>query len=375
MLSEGFGAGHTRAAHALSRSLKQLSPHIQTRVFELGSYLNPTIAPWIMAAYRKTVSARPRFMGMVYRYQYNKSINRISSLALHRLFYTHTLSIIRQLKPDIIVCTHPIPNAVISRLQRLGLHHIPLFTLITDYDAHATWITPEVHTYLISTPEVKTKMLQHGVPLSKIVVTGIPVHPDFWRQHNKEEIRARYSLKDMPTVLMMGGGWGLMNHTNLIEYMTRWRSSIQFIFCLGNNDKARKQLAAEPRLQHEHVHILGYTHEIDKLMEVSDLLITKPGGITCTEGLAKGIPMLFFAPLPGQEEENCHYFTEHGYGEPIHSFDTVAKWMVRLSQDVEPLRKIRQEHIDNLERFHPTACAEVILNSLGQETQEVSPAK
>jgi len=129
LLSERFGAGHTQAAHALAVSLRKLSPHVQTRVMELGSFLNPKTAPLIIEAYRKTVLVQPKLVGFMYKTQYNRSLNRLTTMALHRVFYTHAMSVMRQLKPDMIVCTHPIPSAVISRLRRLGLN-VPLCTVI-----------------------------------------------------------------------------------------------------------------------------------------------------------------------------------------------------------------------------------------------------
>ena len=102
----------------------------------------------------KTVSTRPRLVGMLYRSQYKKSLNRLTRLALHRIFYAQAQRVIEELRPDLIICTHPFPNAVVSRLKRQGLD-VPLYTLITDYDAHGTWVNPEVDEYLVSTPHVK----------------------------------------------------------------------------------------------------------------------------------------------------------------------------------------------------------------------------
>ncbi|ASR48431.1 glycosyltransferase [Paenibacillus kribbensis] len=363
LLSEGFGAGHTQAAYALSSSLRKLSPNVQTRVLELGSFLNPRMAPLIITAYKKTVVSQPRLVGLVYRHQYKKSLNRLTTLALHRLFYTQTRNILRQLRPDLVVCTHPIPSAVISRLKRLGLH-VPLCTVITDYDAHGTWISPEVDRYFVSTPEVMRKLRARGVPVSKIQVTGIPVHPNFWEHPGHDEIREQFGLKPIPTVLVMGGGWGLMNDEVIHRSLTEWRENIQFIFCLGHNDKMRRKMQLDPRFNHPNIHIFGFTREIDKLMEVSNLLITKPGGMTCTEGLAKGIPMLFHKPLPGQEEENCQYFTAQGFGEPITSLDVVVKWMNRLLHDFPEIVRKRQEHVHNVARFYPLQSAQSILDIL-----------
>ncbi|WP_430041036.1 MGDG synthase family glycosyltransferase [Paenibacillus sp. NRS-1781] len=363
LLSEGFGAGHTQAAYALSSSLRKLSPNVQTRVLELGSFLNPRMAPLIITAYKKTVISQPRLIGMVYRHQYKKSLNRLTTLALHRLFYTQTRNILRQLRPDLVVCTHPIPSAVISRLKRLGVH-VPLCTVITDYDAHGTWISPEVDRYFVSTPEVMRKLRTRGVPMSKIQVTGIPVHPNFWEHPGHDEIRDQFGLKPIPTVLVMGGGWGLMNDEVIHRSLTHWRENIQFIFCLGHNDKIRRKMQLDSLFNHPNIQIFGFTREIDKLMEVSNLLITKPGGMTCTEGLAKGIPMLFHKPLPGQEEENCQYFTAQGFGEPITSLDVVVKWMNRLLHEFPEIVRKRQDHVHNVARYYPLQSAQSILDIL-----------
>src|SRR5207253_2051488 len=100
----------------------------------------------------------------------------------------------------------------------------------------------------------------------------------------------------------------------IMTYIARWRDQIQLIFCTGNNEKVMQRLTNDARFQHPNIHLMGFTKDIDKLMDISNLLITKPGGMTCTEAMAKGIPMLFFSPIPGQEEENCQYFSENGYG-------------------------------------------------------------
>ncbi|XEC95493.1 glycosyltransferase [Paenibacillus tarimensis] len=363
LLSEGFGSGHTQAAYALAVGLRQLSPGIQTRVIELGKFLNPVVGPWIMSAYRKTITKQPKLVGMMYRTQYHKSLNRFTQLALHRIFYTQTSQVISQLKPDLIICTHPVPNAVVGRLKRLGLD-IPLYTLITDYDAHGTWINPEVNKYLVSTVLVKKKLMAHGIPAARIEVTGIPVHPNFWTTHDKSEIQIQFGLSPMPTVLIMGGGWGLLSGDSLFEYMTRWRDSVQMIFCVGNNDKAREKMLSNPKFHHPNVKIIGFTNEISKLMDVSDLLITKPGGMTCTEGLSKGIPMLFYGPLPGQEEENMDYFIRNGFGEMLLTEETVDKWFSLIQEPYAAVQFRRTLLSKRNQQYNPSQCSRAVLQMM-----------
>lgn len=362
LLSEGFGSGHTQAAYALAVGLRLSSPDIQTRVIELGKFLNPVVGPLIVSAYRKTVSKQPKLVGMMYRSNYHKSLNRFTQLALHRVFYTHTSQVIDQLKPDLIICTHPVPNAVVSRLKRLGEENVQLCTVITDYDAHGTWISQEVNHYLVSTPKVKLKLMERGVEEERIEVTGIPVHPSFWQTNDRSEVLKQFGLRDMPTVLIMGGGWGLMDEDDqLLDYMTEWRNRVQLIVCVGSNEKMKEKLLQEERFNHPNVHILGFTREVSKLMDVADVLVTKPGGMTCTEGLSKGLPMLFYKPIPGQEEENSEYFVQNGFAEMLNTHDTIDKWFTRI-QEREAFAQFRQALLRKRnEQYDPKECTDAVL--------------
>ncbi|UQZ35071.1 UDP-N-acetylglucosamine--LPS N-acetylglucosamine transferase [Paenibacillus sp. PK3_47] len=363
LFSEGFGTGHTGAAYALAEGIKLLHPDVQCRVIELGKFLNPTVAPWILSAYRKTVSSQPKLVGMMYKTQYNKSLNRLTKMALHRIFYTHASQVIEQLKPDLIICTHPIPAAVISRLKRQGLD-VPLYTLITDYDAHASWVNPEADRYLVSTSRVKSILTGRGVSPELVTVTGIPVHPKFWEKYNKAQLRKELGLADIPTVLIMGGGWGLMFGKDVMDSLTARMDDIQLIFCMGSNDKLVSKMGSDPLLNHPNVRILGYSSEINKLMDASDLLITKPGGMTCTEGQTKGIPMLFYSAIPGQEEKNAQYFVELGLAEVLDA-QVVDKWFSLLLREYNGLEELRMRRIAP-ERQQPQNCAQTVLQLLGK---------
>ncbi|AJS60052.1 UDP-N-acetylglucosamine--LPS N-acetylglucosamine transferase [Paenibacillus sp. IHBB 10380] len=367
-LSEGFGTGHTQAAHALASGMKKLHPHLQCRVIELGNFLNPTVGPWILSAYRKTVSTTPAIIGMFYRNKYDKSLNRLTQLALHRIFYTHAAQVLSQLKPDIIICTHPIPNSVISRLKRQGVD-VPLITLITDYDVHGTWVNPEVNQYLVSSPRVKNLLLERGVASHHIKMTGIPVHPDFWERGNRDQLRAEFNLKSQPTVLVMGGGWGLAFKRDFLVQLTSWADHIQLIFCVGSNLKLLDKMKENPIFDHPNITLLGYSSQINKLMDVSDLLITKPGGMTCTEGLIKGIPMIFYEAIPGQEEQNSLFFVNRGFAETLHS-TVLNRWFKRLTTDYEEVVAERNNKKSTESYLQPCCCAQTVVDMLKMESLE-----
>lgn len=378
ILSEGFGCGHTQAAHALAAGLEITDSRIQARVLELGSFLNPRIAPMFHAAYRTAISTNPGMIGKLYRNQYEKPLGGFSVLALHKLFYSQAYQTIQELKPDFIICTHPIPCAIVSRLKESGLE-IPMYTLITDYDAHSSWIHTGVDCYFVSTPEVRSLLMQRGVRSEAIQVTGIPVHPDFWTKQDKGLVRSQLELADLPTVMMMGGGWGLLYNEALIKTISAWREHVQFICCTGSNDKLAVRLNRLSELQHPHIRVLGFTTEISKWMDASDLLVTKAGGMTCTESMAKRLPMLFYDSIPGQELKNQEYFVKNGYGLALSSTDLLDQLLAQAcfgarQEGGSPMAEICKftSRSTMPSPYRPDLCIRQIAGILMPGTQELS---
>jgi processive 1,2-diacylglycerol beta-glucosyltransferase len=162
----------------------------------------------------------------------------------------------------------------------------------------------------------------------------------------------------------MGGGWGLMFGKDIMNSLTARMDEIQLIFCMGSNDKLVAKMKANPLLNHPNVRILGYSSEINKLMDASDLLITKPGGMTCTEGQAKGIPMLFYSAIPGQEEKNSQYFVELGLAEELDS-EVVNKWFSMLLREYAGL-EVHRKRRTAPDRQQPQNCAATVLQLLGK---------
>ncbi len=363
ILSEGFGTGHTKAAHALSVGLEQHDAELSTFVLELGSSLHPKLAPLIFSAFKKTISSRWKIYNRLYLFRHQKKYNRLTQFAIHKIFYAQTEKIINDIKPDMIICTHPFPNLVVSRMKRCGLT-TPLFTLITDYDAHAAWISHEVNKYLVSTKQVMDKLVHLGINPRYIEVTGIPVHPDFFRTHNIENTRQKFHLKTIPTVMVMGGGWGLIGEDNQFKSLLKWCDQIQFIFCLGNNQKAMESMSNETRFRHPNIKLLGYTDDIDQLMDVSDILITKPGGMTCTEAIIKEIPMLLYDTISGQESNNLSFLISHGFGEKIESEETLELWFSRLVHHYSFIQERKMYLKQKKTDFCQSDCNQTIIHSL-----------
>lgn len=325
ILSEAFGAGHTKAAEALKEGMRVLYPGCHVEVIELGNWLRPLLSQIISIVYLKTLRYSPKLWGVVYRKARHKPVKKRYEFILHKMIYSQITTLIERINPDVIICTHPFPSAVISRLKRMGVQ-IPLYSVITDYAAHGSWINTGVDKYFLPSATVWDKLYQMGIPEEKLIITGIPTHPKFWIKEEKEKVRKQLGLPSLPTVLCMGGGLGIGFSEKMLQVIYEYRHQMQIIFITGKNKALYEALQKNPEYQHPNFHLLPFVENIDQLMDASDILITKPGGITCTEAISKQIPLILINPLPGQEEDNTYHFMSNRLG-----------YLVKTSQELDHL--------------------------------------
>ncbi|GAC41998.1 MGDG synthase family glycosyltransferase [Paenibacillus popilliae] len=315
VLAGSLGHGHLQAAHAIREAartwcpqeaevhvvdyLEQVSPHLHT----VGSYC---FVQWLKMF--------PNMYGLLFEmtrrdHRFSQLIKNVPLTRLRPL-----IKLIRKLQPTIIVSTFPAASAAVSRLKERGAVQCGLVTVITDHTDHSFWIHPHTDRYLVGSEEARAKLAGQGIPASRIEVSGIPVRPEFYGSYDKAALRRRHGLdtKRM-TVLLMGGGCGLLD-PEFFRAMeeTDWAADMQFIVICGRNERLRRHLeewAASSPLQ---IRVEGYVQPVHEYMAMSDLLITKPGGVTTTEAVVQRLPLLIYKPLPGQEMDNIRYLVRKG---------------------------------------------------------------
>ncbi len=332
ILSEAFGAGHTKAAQAIKEGIQQLDGDWEAEVLELGVWLRPKFSHLISGIYLKTLRYSPKLWGMVYRRVQNKSVKPRFEFILHRFIYAEILQLLQEYQPDEIIATHPFPSAVISRLKRMGLD-VTLHTVLTDYGAHGSWVSSGVDYYYLPSKEAKYQLIKLGVPEERIFVTGIPTHPKFWSKNDKLAIRNKLGLKDLPTLLYMGGGMGIGFSPDMLQTLFQFHDEAQLLIVTGRNYQLYKTLKESEDDQHENVHLYGFVDNIDELMDAADLIITKPGGVTSAEALAKGIPMMILNPIPGQEEDNSLFIQQNQLGISVSQIDELKLFLEQFVED------------------------------------------
>lgn len=367
LLSEAFGSGHTKAAEALAQGILLQDPSVETQIIEMGRMHHPIISALILSTYKQIITNYPYLWKKIYQHlsEQNQTTPSWLQFMIYQMFHRNIEQVLRQINPDLVICMHSFSSSSLSRLKKMG-YPISLCTVITDFHAHQVWAQPEVDLYNVSHDEVLRQLVHYGIPKHRIAVTGIPIKSNFWIKNNKLEARTKLNLKDMPTVMLMGGGLGLGGIKELAHSLVKWKENVQLIVCTGYNHTLRISLERNKQFQHPHIFIMGFVDIIDQLLDASDLLITKPGGLTCSEALSKGIPMLIYQPIPGHEEYNCSYLVRHDLAVKIQNRQQVDEWIKKLLFSPETFEELYENIKHFQQKMNPLAGAKAVLNLLAR---------
>jgi processive 1,2-diacylglycerol beta-glucosyltransferase len=186
-----------------------------------------------------------------------------------------------------------------------------IVSVVTDFEAHALWMEPGVDLYCVAAEETKARLVARGALPENVVVTGIPIGAKFLHAVDTQTVRKRMGLRDdLPILLVLGGGFGMGPVAQIMSELNKFEKSVQVIVVCGRNQDLRRELAVQEK-RHP-THVLGFVINMQELMALADLVITKPGGLTSSEALAMGKPLFMLNPIPGQEAANSDFLLGHG---------------------------------------------------------------
>jgi processive 1,2-diacylglycerol beta-glucosyltransferase len=186
-----------------------------------------------------------------------------------------------------------------------------------------------VNLYCVAAQETKVRLVARGVAAESVVVTGIPIAAKFARPVSAGTVRKRLGLRDdVPILLVLSGGFGMGPVSQILQELNQLSRAVQVVVVCGRNEKLRRQLAV---LNCRHpTHVLGFVTNMHELMAVSDLVLTKPGGLTTSEALATGRPLLVLNPIPGQEAANSDFLLEHGAAAKVNCMEDLPFRLEKL---------------------------------------------
>jgi processive 1,2-diacylglycerol beta-glucosyltransferase len=214
----------------------------------------------------------------------------------------------------------------------------------TDYDTHRLWVCEPAERYFVASAEGAAHLRHYGVAADRITMTGIPIHPTFTRPLGREEARARFGLDPArPVVLQLAGGFGMGPVERIFEAILRLEVPLQIVVVAGRNPRVRRALGRIPVPGRHRVAIMGFSTEIDALLAAADIVVSKPGGLTTAEVLARGAVMAMVNPIPGQESRNSDYLLEHGAAVKIKSLPTLPHTLSTLLANTGRLERVRSK--------------------------------
>lgn len=338
VLSASVGAGHMRAADAIESALGALAPGCEVRNIDVLQYTNPLFRRLYGKAYIDMVDAMPEVLGWMYDSLDRPWENERRRLALDRLNTGPLISMLRSERPDIAVCTHFLPSEIISWLTAKDKITFPQAIAITDFDAHAMWLCRNYAHYFVALEETRVHLEHVGIDPNRITVSGIPIDPVFAVQKDRGAMRDRLGLdRDRLTLIVSAGGFGVGKIEPLLVALAELQTPAQVVAVCGRNKELRERIAglAGERLNTGNVrfHPIGFTTAMDEYMSAADLIVGKPGGLTTSEALAKGLVFCVVNPIPGQEERNSDHLLEEGCAIKCNNLPALAFKIDRLAAD------------------------------------------
>jgi processive 1,2-diacylglycerol beta-glucosyltransferase len=367
VLSASVGAGHLRAAQAVELALRETVPNANVMNLDVLQLTNAAFRRLYGKAYLDLVNRAPHVLGYFYDLldQPSRSGRHRGDrlrLALQKFNLRPFLRLLRENKWDLVINTHFLPAEIIASLRKKGDLHVPQVTATTDFETHRLWVNQPCDHYFTATEE-GARYLQHwGVPAEQISATGIPIHPVFSKPKDRDSCLTKHGLRgDRPIVLQLAGGFGVGPIARLYQALLDIEQPLQIVAVSGKNEEVKAELQAL-KVPHRHrANVLGFTSDIDELMAVADLVVSKPGGLTTSETLARGAVMVIVNPIPGQETRNSDYLLESGAAIKVNNIATLPYKVSTLLADTKRLAQLKA----NATRIgRPRAAFNVVEKSL-----------
>lgn len=329
VLSASVGAGHVRAAQAIELTLREIAPEARVKNLDVLELTNATFRRLYGRAYLDLVNRAPQLLGYFYDLldqpsRSGKQRGDRLRLALEKINLRPFLALLCDAPWDLVINTHFLPAEIVASLRRKQKLRLPQVTATTDFETHRLWVNQPCEHYYTATEE-GARYLQHwGVPAEDITAAGIPIHPVFTRAKDRRLMLKKHGLDaDLPVVLQLAGGFGVGPVARLFEALLKVDQPLQLVAVSGKNEKVGAELKAIQIPPRHRAMVLGFTHDIDELMAVADLVVSKPGGLTTSETLARGAAMVIVNPIPGQETRNSDFLLEQGAAIKINNIATL----------------------------------------------------
>ena len=343
-----YGGGHLSAANSIKQCIDDNFKDCETKLVDCMEYVNRPVNKITTTAYKELAKKFPWAWGEVYSHSQKGPLAHISS-ASNNLLAKKLLKLLKEYQPDIVISTHPFGSQMVSYLKRKALVDCKLATIMTDFAPHDQWLVGKdyVDYYFVSHEKMRQELINSNVAENTVFATGIPLSNRFLMHFDKDEIMKSMGLNpDKRVILFFGGGEFGLGRDKTVKILNSFITHVknhQIVAIAGKNEKMKiafDKLVAETNSE-SFVKVLAYTKQVPELMSISDLVVTKPGGLTTTESLASGLPIVAINPIPGQEEENAKFLEDEGVAIWLKKNDDYDEIIADLLSDENKLHQMK----------------------------------
>ena len=343
-----YGGGHLSAAKSIQKYITENYENIETQMIDCMKYVNRPIEKMTTGAYREMAKKAPKLWGKVYEGSQKGLLSEISKDS-NKLMAKKLGKLINEINPDLIISTHPFSSQMASYLKAKGKIDCEIATILTDFAIHKQWLVGSEYTnnFFVSNDNMKNDMIELGINENKIHVTGIPMSDRFFENFDKEKIYKMFELNPSKKVILFfgGGEFGLGKDrtVQVLEAFIKKLTDFQIVAVAGKNEKMKEAFEelVKNNQAEDRVRVLGFTDKVPELMNISCLVVSKPGGLTTTESLASNLPMIIINPIPGQEEENAAYLEKNKVAIWIKKGDNIKKILNELFYNPDKMQEMK----------------------------------
>lgn len=358
------GSGHHRASLAIENALKEISPSVNTLNINAFGYTNPILEKVINSTYMSVIRSKPEVWD--YLYDNPKVLKSVQGLrdAIHRFNSKKLKTLLEDFNPDACICTQAFPCGMVADYKKNLNLSLPLIGVLTDHAPHSYWIFEDVDYYITPSEMSREHFVKNGISPSKIKVFGIPIDPGFIRPNEAHGACKRLGLdSQVPIVLIMGGSQGLGPVEGIVDTLENIDIPFQLVVVCGMNKKLEKILNRRKSKYRKKLMVFGHIENVDELMGLSSMVVTKPGGLTTSEALAKNLPMIIVHPIPGQEAKNTEFLLQQGVALKAEDNEDIQAFVKELLLNTTKLAEMRRRANELKKPNAAMDIAKLVLNT------------
>src|ERR687894_1176888 len=405
VLSSAIGSGHMRASAALTQGVKLLAPDLDCLTVDFPREVSPTTEALLRQAYLESLKLMPDVYGRIYRMSETRAsrqgtinrasdvyerLTRISELWATRYVGTHregdlpephshlprrsglrTLGrLAEETEAKVLVASHFYGAGVLGKYKERN-SRASTAVVLTDYVPHPVGVPPNLDLYVVADEAAAEVVERLGVPENRIHPTGIPIDPAFEEAADVPGVRQdllklppKTEEDDLPIVIVMGGGLGGGHLESVVASLLEASAAMHLVVLCGSNTSSCERLRRIAKKRRRSAIFLSFTDRVRDLMAASTVLVTKPGGMSCTEALASGLPQVLFNPIPGQEEDNAVAMVRYGAGVMVESTDDILGETMKILTSPNHRRRMAESSRAAHHPHSATSAAKLVLDGI-----------